>query len=460
MKFFLRAFLAPIFFCLFFALYPNFSFADTPQITSFLLNSKAENVTFNPNASGTVAIDIKANMPVKFTRVYICSESQSCTGTSGNYTKYFSQTTLSDSISKSWNGKKTDGTIAGEGTYRIVASMTPDGGTASLATGQYTINVDYSALNLSTTSLEDDTPVNNIIVSSHTAVEELTFSESDSVLTFAIGAGRERVTYVGSPVLFKANYKQIKSLGENKKFTWNFGDGYTLSGEEAYHSYKRAGEYEVVLNASAGDIHGSSRTKVTVLEPNLKMDILPDESISLENLGDYEINIGNFKLKSYYREYSFPEDTIIGAGKKIIFDKECTKLAVAGNKVEFLDPQNKELLSFEPSEENVKKEETIVLNELDKKDITNLDEANKLVQVLALVKRGNFSANLAQISEIPLKSLTNNTEVVDEPSELVSETTQEDLREELPKKTSFWQKVRSFPASVFYAIFGAFYQTN
>jgi hypothetical protein len=461
MKYFLRAFIAPIFFCLFFVFYPTFSFADSPQIIGFLLNGQAENVVFNPKQPGTTTIDIKVNMPVKFTRVYICSETQSCTGTSGNYTKYFSQTTLSDSLSKSWDGKKSDGTIAGEGIYRIMASMTPAGKTASTSTGQYTIKIDYSTLSTISSTSEntstDMTTVENI--SSHTAIEELTSSEDDSVTTFVVGAGRERVAYAGSSVLFKANYKQLKSLGENKKFTWNFGDGYAGNGEEVYHSYRRAGEYNVVLNASAGNTHGSSRTKITILESNLKMDVLPNESVSLENLGNYEINIGDFKLRSNYREYSFPEDTIIGAGKKIIFDKECTKLSVADNGVTFLDPQNKELLSFKSTNNESEKiktmeKEAISNNSdlslrLEEKDITSIEEANRLVKVLTLENKKDISKRSFENLKMDNKS-----------DEFENKVAQINYSEHNSQKVGFWQKIISFPITVFNGITGAFYEAN
>jgi hypothetical protein len=461
MKYFLRAFVAPIFFCLFFVFYPAFSFADSPQIISFLLNGKAENVVFNPKQPGTTTIDIKVNMPVKFTRVYICSETQSCTGTSGNYTKYFSQTTLSDSLSKLWDGKKSDGTIAGEGIYRIMASMTPVGKTASTSTGQYTIKIDYSPSSATSSLSEnistDTTEAENI--SSHTAIEELTSSEDDSVTTFVVGAGRERVAYTGSSVLFKANYKQLKSLGENKKFTWNFGDGYAGNGEEVYHSYKRAGEYNVVLNASAGNAHGSSRTKITISEPNLKMDVLPNESVSLSNLGNYEINIGNFKLKSNHREYSFPEDTIIGVGKKITFDKECTKLSVTDNEVVFLDPQNKELLSFKSTDNESEKIKAIVKENissnsglslrLEEKDITSIEEANRLVRVLT-------SENKKDISEHSFDNLKTDNES----DEFENKVTQINYSEHDSQKVGFWRKVMSFPITVFNGITGAFYEAN
>ena len=90
-----------------------------PQIISTTLNGSSQNITFNPSAGGSVSIQVKANEAVKFTRLYICSVSQICNGTSGNYTKYFTQTTISDTIDKSWDGKASSGATSSEGEYKI-----------------------------------------------------------------------------------------------------------------------------------------------------------------------------------------------------------------------------------------------------------------------------------------------------------------------------------------------------
>ncbi len=454
MKCFLRAFIAPIFFCLFFTLYPNFSFADT---------SKIINIVFTEDSATSVAVGVPSeSITVQAQNIFGTGEKMDISGgkltlTSSSQSGEFSASLTSWAkiiapltVNSNWTGRTFYYKNSQGGIDTLTAVLNVDGKTFPASQA---INV--GGISPTSTTSNDNATTN---VESHTAVEELTTSEDDSVTTFTVGAGRERVAYVGSPVIFKANYKQTKSLTGNKKFNWNFGDGYSGTGENISHSYKHSGEYEVVLNASIGDSHGSSRTKVTVLETNLAMSILSDESVSLENLGKYEVNIGGFRLKSYYRDYTFPQDTIIGVGKKIIFDKDCTKLSVTGNMVEFLDPQSKVLLSYIPVKEHQEGNfvlgtttQNISLEDSGKKDLVSAEEVAKLVEVLTLINNEKVVNNTVQAYQTPK----------DEPLVIVIASSSDESAPLVQEnKTSFWSKVLHFPATIFYGFFGAFYQNN
>ena len=474
MKSFLRAFTAPIFFCLFFVLFlnlffPKSVFASVTNISRIVFTTDEQAVLPNviskiitiqtQNSSGT-------SEPLTETSD-LSVVSSSPTGhfysnsTTGSSTNTFTMSSSSSSVNKNFYYKDSS-----YGIFTITAKLkTRITGKTWTVTQNITVG-DLSADSGNSTTTQDN---KNVDISSHNAIEELTSSEDDSVTTFVVGAGRERVAYVGSLVDFKANYKQLKSLGENKKFIWNFGDGYSKNGEKVSHSYAHEGEYDVVLNAQAGNSHGSSRTEVTVLEPNLKMDIFPDESISLENLGEYEVNIGNFKLKSYYREYTFPLDTIIGVGKKIILDKECTKLSIAGNRVEFLNLQDKELLFFEPASNHIEQIKDLVLGtttkntalgEPDKEEIVSVDEASTLMKALILAGKENTSSKSVQVSNVSGENSEQISKVKDESGQSVSDIIQENHSKVTAQKANFWQRIISFPATAFYAIMRTFYQAD
>ena len=214
----------------------------SPVISSFLLNGSAGNITFNPNNGESVSIDVRANEPVKFTRLYICSVSQICNGTSGNYTRYFTQSDISDAISKTWNGKKTGDTeIVPAGEYKIMVSMTEGTNDPVTAFGQYSIFVDFSSVNNNGTSSNTNTnatsTTNNssgnsstttvikrtVYVSAHSSTEDL--SNYSDMSSFEISAGRERMALIGTPLAFDAKYNLLDKNSCSPIFKWSFGDG-------------------------------------------------------------------------------------------------------------------------------------------------------------------------------------------------------------------------------------------
>jgi len=461
MRYILRAFWAPIFFCLFFTFYPAFSFANVSEIVKIVFTEESAVSVATGELSKIITVQarnaLEASEPMEISggKLSLISSSQS-----GEF--YTSPTSLEKiiaplTVNSSWTGRNFYYKNSQSGLDTLTAVLNVSGKTFSVS---QTINVGSSTTISTSTSLSED----NLLfdVKTQTAVEELTFLETDSVETFPVGAGRERFAYAGTSVLFKANYKQLKSLGNNKKFIWNFGDGYEGQGEEVYHSYKHTGEYNVVLNASAGDAHGTSRTKVTVLEPNLKMNVSLDESISLENIGNYEINIGNLKLKSYYREYRFPEDTIIGVGKKIVFDKECTGLLVTNNEVVLLDIENQELLSFKPTKGEIKQipqDDQSSFRGVGEEDIVDIGEANKLISILNSINKKDMTNKESLASQETPFNL-DSSEINNSSNEFSDKIVEENSSENEPKKASFWQKIVFFPATVFWGVVDTFYKVN
>lgn len=230
----------------------QFVFAELPKIIDLKLNGKAENVTFNPSNDESVSISIKADKPVKFTRLYICSVAQSCTGSSGNYTRYFTQSAISDSISKVWNGKISgDAGFAPSGEYKIMVSMTEEGAsTPTTDFGQFSIFLDFTTKSSGTTSEADNSNSEegegSRNISVHSSVEDIS-DYKDNSGHLKVSAGRERLTYVGFPVEFRieSNINSSQTLDCN----WSFGDGFSQVGRNVFHTYKNAGEYILVLNA-------------------------------------------------------------------------------------------------------------------------------------------------------------------------------------------------------------------
>lgn len=335
----------------------NIIFAASPHITNFLLNGKSQDVTFNPNNTETVSIDVTADVAVKFTRIYICAEALACTGSVGAYTKYFTDSTITSVISKSWDGKNVAKEIVPEGTYKVRVSMTKDSEAAVLEDASFKIIVSYStgsdtsggdssatSTATSTGSTDSSETINNSSsgVSYSNSVHYIQEDLSDYAepTSFQVSAGRDRLSYTNSPVNFIAKHKTSQNLANNScHYEWSFGDGTSKTGEKVEHVFKYPGDYNIVLNGSCIDLESVSRTTIRILQPNLAISQKIDGSVEVFNHGQSEINLYGFKLQAGNQYYAFPLDTIISAGKKVVFPAEYLKINNLGN-VTLLDVSN------------------------------------------------------------------------------------------------------------------------
>ena len=318
----------------------------SPSISSFLLNNTAQSITFNPNLGEVVNIEVRANTAVKFTRLYICSVDQICNGTSGNYIRYFTQSDISDSITKTWNGKKSGDTeIVQAGEYKVMVSMTEGTNDPVLEFATYSIFVSATSSNgtttesnttntqaTTTTEVVKATPIiRTVYVSAHSNPEDL--SNYNQKTTFEVSAGRERMALVGSIIEFDAKYTLNQKDQCNPVFKWSYGDGFELFGKVSSHTYKYPGEYHVVLNASCGEYKSISRTIVKVISPSVSLFVLPNNDLEIINKGKNEINIGGWKIKGGLRDFILSQDTIVSGNSKIIISREDIGENISNNQI-------------------------------------------------------------------------------------------------------------------------------
>ncbi len=181
----------------------------------------------------------------------------------------------------------------------------------STTTATSTTNTN-STSTVSTTTIITQTKTRYVYVSAHSSSEEL--SDYISGNTLEISAGRDRISYVGIPVDFDA--KHNKKDGR-VNFTWSFGDGTSETGQEISHVYKNTGDYIVILNSKNSINDAVSRTNIKILEPDLSMSIVRG-GLEVANNGDYEINIGDWKVSNGYTDIFIPKDTIIASKNKIV----------------------------------------------------------------------------------------------------------------------------------------------
>ncbi len=196
-----------------------------------------------------------------------------------------------------------------------------------------------------TTTSTTTTTTNNsnnvtVIYSAHSSQENLS-DYTEPVDVFKVSAGRERLSYIRQPINFEAKFKMSNDVSLKRcKYVWSFGDGLSAEGEEVEHIYKYAGDYNVVLNGTCKDLKSISRTTVKVLAPNLVINKTSEGLISILNLGQYEMNLYGYKIFFNNKLYTFPLDTIISAGKNIIFPAEYLQILESDAEISLVDSSN------------------------------------------------------------------------------------------------------------------------
>lgn len=164
----------------------------------------------------------------------------------------------------------------------------------------------------------DGTLSDNIVdenSSAHTGEAGLSDYESG---TFKIGAGRDRLATVRTPITFSASPNKLGK--EMSLFTWSFGDGTSAIGPKVYHAYQFPGTYNVVLNGVIDNKEEAvARVKVSVAEASLKITAIDLVAgyIEISNYSDKEQNLNSWSLQTGQpklatgKVHVFPLDTII-----------------------------------------------------------------------------------------------------------------------------------------------------
>ncbi|MFA5651804.1 MAG: PKD domain-containing protein [Candidatus Paceibacterota bacterium] len=305
--------------------------------------------------------------------------------------------------------------------------------------------------NTSTTTNVAPSPsiiIRKVYVSVHSSAEDL--SNYDEKTPFEITAGRERVATIGSPIEFDAKYTLLQKGECTPNFKWSFGDGFESVGKNTIHTYKYAGEYQVVLNGSCGEYVSISRAVVKVVSTDISISSLINGDIEIINNDKTEINIGNWKMKGEQIDFLFPRDTIISANNKIILSKEDLKIGNSVNRIYLNNPLGGEVafvdikilnkneaassqempdvkiisvgnfyISVAEAERLIKEyKEKLALNIQSKENIgvikesiiNNIDEPNRkdMIQTASVMEAVNSSSTKgfwAKIIDIPVKSI-------------------------------------------------------
>jgi hypothetical protein len=162
------------------------------------------------------------------------------------------------------------------------------------------------------TSTDTQTDSESSDISTHTQQEGVS---KYTPTTFKIGAGRDRIVSLNTPLEFEAF---LSKADISPKYTWNFGDFTTGNRRRISHIYRYEGVYEVILEGRTKDYTGISRTEVQVIRPDLQI-TRSTTTLAVHNKSKQEVNIGEFAFN--FEDGGFrhiPRNTII-EGEKTIY---------------------------------------------------------------------------------------------------------------------------------------------
>ena len=170
---------------------------------------------------------------------------------------------------------------------------------------------------------------------STTSVPASTFSNFSSFpvepQVIADAGASLRVVPVGAPITFSGRVLGLKKEPiENARLVWSFGDGARGEGASVSHTYYYPGEYIVVLDAASGHFSASDRVTVRVSLPSISLRTDGDAThsfVDIENHGTDEIDLSLWQMGAAGKIFILPQNTILGAQKKLTLASEISGLA-------------------------------------------------------------------------------------------------------------------------------------
>jgi len=213
------------------------------------------------------------------------------------------------------------------------------------------------------------------------------------------------------------------------------------AGEKVEHNYKYPGEYNVVLNGSCGDLHSVSRTVIKVTTSNISIIKKADGAVEVFNQGKYEVNLYGLKLQSEGFVYAFPIDTIISAGKSVVFPAEYLKIPSLNSPIILADLSGKTLAQTNQSVAVVSPEKSVSIAELQKFVAEYKKLTSPSISLLADRTVTNIIGPTANISaSIPLSASVATAVISTSSSSDLNIATSSQTSTEAPKR-GFWSKL-------------------
>lgn len=145
-----------------------------------------------------------------------------------------------------------------------------------------------------------------------------------------IGAG-DRIVSSGADTAFAVSvYDGNGNRRDDALVTWAFGDGMHRTGANIFHAYREPGEYLAVVRAATAD-GGDAREEVvvTVKQAGIKIASVSPRGIMLANGDSRPLDLSHWRLVMGGQEFKIPEDTVILAGRTVLFPAQVIELPPA-----------------------------------------------------------------------------------------------------------------------------------
>lgn len=148
--------------------------------------------------------------------------------------------------------------------------------------------------------------------------------------------------HTGQTLTFSAEDSE-DAEGDELTYSWQFGDGTSLSGLEVSHAYTKTGAYTVTLTVADQDAADTTTQTIIVTTPAytdavVVNEVLPNpvgsdatgEFVELYNSGDTAVDLSGWQLddaEGGSTPYTLPNDTLIAATSYKVWYRSETKLA-------------------------------------------------------------------------------------------------------------------------------------
>ncbi len=154
-----------------------------------------------------------------------------------------------------------------------------------------------------------------------------------------IDAMGDRTVMAGVEYWFEGKLYGLQGgIIDEPNIRWNWGDGTTSFGTPAAHRYKYPGIYTVTLSGSVSKYSTRDRFQVTVIDPALELQFDPNSGlIHLHNTSTYTLEISGYQLINQEHSFTFPADSFINAGQRLVLDETIIGLTDSSNTITFTD---------------------------------------------------------------------------------------------------------------------------
>jgi hypothetical protein len=218
-----------------------------------------------------------------------------------------------------------------------------------------------------------------------------------------VSAGEDKIALAGADVIFEGKVlSAARKPLPNADLIWTFGDGGSDRGTQVRHIFHYPGRYVVLLDVISGDYIAKDQIFVEVVPPQIeisKVEYTDKSYVELFNNTIHTLDIGGFILQAgglTGTHFVIPKNTIILAGKKVIFPSEITRLLIKSDDVVLKFPSGDVIYSFTQKDKTEKQDQILQAENLTQSEpgVTQLPDTE--IEKVKEVYSNNIISSLYQ----------------------------------------------------------------